>query len=104
MIKKYGFETDIEDFAPFAAKTGNYTGAEIETVVRKAYEIANEDDIDGCVLTVDILEEAISRCKPSTQQVEFMTKLAIKECDDKDLLPEKYRELLDNRTSLDNIL
>ena len=67
--------------------------AEIETVVRKAYEIANEDDIDGCILTVDILEEAISRCKPSTQQVEFMTKLAIRECDDKDLLPEKYREL-----------
>jgi SpoVK/Ycf46/Vps4 family AAA+-type ATPase len=104
MIKKYGFETDIEDFAPFAAKTANYTGAEIETVVRKAYEIANEDDVDGCVLTVDILEEAISRCKPSTQQVEFMTKLAIKECDDKDLLPEKYRELLDNRADLDNCL
>jgi len=102
MIKKYGFETDIEDFAPFAAKTANYTGAEIETVVRKAYEIANEDDVDGCVLTVDILEEAISRCKPSTQQVEFMTKLAIKECDDKDLLPERYRELLDNRADLDN--
>jgi SpoVK/Ycf46/Vps4 family AAA+-type ATPase len=104
MIKKYGFETDIEDFAPFAAKTANYTGAEIETVVRKAYEIANEDDVDGCVLTVDILEEAISRCKPSTQQVEFMTKLAIKECDDKDLLPEKYQELLDNRADLDNCL
>lgn len=104
MIKKYGFETDIEDFAPFAAKTANYTGAEIETVVRKAYEIANEDDVDGCVLTVDILEEAISRCKPSTQQVEFMTKLAIKECDDKDLLPERYRELLDNRADLDNCL
>ncbi len=104
MIKKYGFETDIEDFTPFAAKTENYTGAEIETVVRKAYEIANEDDIDGCILTVDILEEAISRCKPSTQQVEFMTKLAIRECDDKDLLPEKYRELLDNRADLDSAL
>jgi len=51
MIKKYGFETDIEDFTPFAAKTENYTGAEIETVVRKAYEIANEDDVEGCVLT-----------------------------------------------------
>jgi len=55
-------------------------------VVRKAYEIANEDDVEGCVLTAEILNEAISRCRPSTQQVEFMTMLAIKECDDKDLL------------------
>ncbi|NMB34274.1 MAG: ATP-binding protein [Clostridium sp.] len=101
IIDKYGFETDIQNFTPFASETTNYTGAEIETVVRKAYEIANEDDIKGCVLTADILREAISKCKPSTQQVEFMTKLAIKECDDKDLLPQKYRTLLDDRTQLD---
>jgi len=29
-----------------------------ETVVRKAYEIANEDDVEGCVLTAEILNEA----------------------------------------------
>lgn len=104
MIKKYGFETDIEDFIPFAAQAQNYTGAEIETVVRKAYEIANEDDIEGCVLTEGILNEAISKCRPSTQQVEFMTMLAIKECDDKDLLPEKYKEILDDRADLDKAL
>jgi transitional endoplasmic reticulum ATPase len=97
MIKKYRFETDIEDFLPFAEETENYTGAEIETVVRKAYELANEDDIDGCVLTADIMWEAIKRCRPSTQQVQFMTMLAIDECDDKDLLPEKYKGLLDTK-------
>ncbi|GAE88557.1 AAA family ATPase [Acetivibrio straminisolvens] len=104
MIKKYGFETDIEDFTPFAAQTENYTGAEIETVVRKAYEIANEDNIEGCILTAEILNEAISRCRPSTQQVEFMTMLAIKECDDKDLLPERYRHYLDERSKFDGDL
>ncbi len=96
IIQKYGFETDIEDFLPFAEGTENYTGAEIETVVRKAYEIANEDEIEDTTLTAAILEEAIDRCRPSTQQVQFMTMLAIEECDDKDLLPEKYRGLLDN--------
>lgn len=93
MIKKYGFETDIEDFMPFSLKTENYTGAEIETVVRKAYEIANEDHREGTVLTAEVLNEAVLRCRPSTQQVEFMTQLAIEECDDQDLLPERYKDV-----------
>ena len=96
IIGKYGFETDVTDFMPFALQAENYTGAEIETVVRKAYELANEDDRDGNLLTADILGEAIQKCKPSTQQVQFMTMLAIEECDDKDLLPEKYKSLLDS--------
>ena len=89
MINKYGFETDITDFTNFAQLTDNYTGAEIETVVRKAYELANEDDTEGSTISEVILNEAIKRCRPSTQQVEFMTSLAIEECDDKDLLPER---------------
>lgn len=101
IIKKYGFETDIEDFTPLAQGTENYTGAEIETVVRKAYEIANEDDTEGTILTAAILKEAVERCRPSTQQVQFMTKLAIEECDDKDLLPEKYQGLLDKNSLSD---
>lgn len=96
MIKKYGFEADITDFMPFAQQTENYTGAEIDTVVRKAYELANEDECEGYVLTASILDEAIQKCRPSTQQVQFMTMLAIEECDDKDLLPDKYKNLLDN--------
>lgn len=97
MIRKYGFESDISDFAPFAEMTENYTGAEIEAVVRKAYELASEDDIAGASLTSDILRQAIEKCRPSTQQVEYMTMLAIKETDDKDLLPEKYKDLIDCR-------
>jgi SpoVK/Ycf46/Vps4 family AAA+-type ATPase len=101
IIRRYGFETDVEDFSVFAEGTENYTGAEIETVVRKAYEIANEDENEGTVLTASIIEEAIRRCRPSTQQVQFMTQLAIEECDDKDLLPEKYKGLLDMNTGSD---
>ncbi len=95
IIGKYDFETDITDFLPFALQTENYSGAEIETVVRKAYELANEDENEGYLLTVDILNEAIRKCRPSTQQVQYMTMLAIEECDDKDLLPERYHALLD---------
>jgi len=99
MIGKYEFETDITDFTPFAEKTDNYTGAEIEIVVRKAYELANEYGTEGAILTSEILEEAIERCRPSTQQVQFMTMLAIEECDDKDLLPDKYKDLCGNTFS-----
>jgi transitional endoplasmic reticulum ATPase len=101
IINKYQFETDVEDFMAFAEETENYTGAEIETVVRKAYELANEDDREGTVLTEEIISEAIKKCRPSTQQVQFMTMLAIEECDDKDLLPDKYKSLLDNRNAED---
>lgn len=97
IIDKYGFETDIEDFMAFAEGTEDYTGAEIETVVRKAYELANEDETKGNVLTAQVLTEAIKKCRPSTQQIQFMTMLAIEECDDKDLLPEKYKGLLDSK-------
>ncbi len=101
LIKKYGFDTDVEDFTVFAEGTENYTGAEIETVVRKAYEIASEDDTENTILTAAILGEAIERCRPSTQQVQFMTMLAIEECDDKDLLPDKYKGLLNNNSLSD---
>ncbi len=101
IIKKYKFETDITEFAPFAKQMENYTGAEIESVVRKAYEIANEDEREGTAITSDVLNEAIKRCRPSTQQVEYMTMLAVKECDDKDLLPEKYKNMLDDKDDLE---
>ncbi|NTV89079.1 MAG: ATP-binding protein, partial [Clostridiales bacterium] len=101
MIGKYDFETDITDFIPFARQTENYSGAEIETVVRKAYELANEDEQEGCLLTSDILNDAIQKCRPSTQQVQYMTMLAIEECDDMDLLPEKYHSFLEENAAVD---
>jgi len=93
MMKKYGFETCITDFTPFAERTDGYTGAEVEVVVRKAYEIVNEDECANAIITSEILKEAILRCRPATQQIQFMTMLALEECDDQDLLPEKYKTL-----------
>jgi AAA+ superfamily predicted ATPase len=165
LLRKYGFSCDVGDFAPFAEKTPGYTGAEIETVLRKAYELAcdelagkelaggeladgapesgakkagdgvaaegakatraerakagdgaapggfgggepaggssgdgssgdgglggerNEPESGGeAVIRACHLHSAIEKCRPSTGQVEMMTKLAIAECDDTDLL------------------
>jgi SpoVK/Ycf46/Vps4 family AAA+-type ATPase len=92
IIKKYGITTSIQDFLPFSKLSENYTGAEIDTVVRKAYELACNKKEDQPVITGPILKEALKKCRPSTQDVEFMTELAIAECDDIDLLPQKYWE------------
>lgn len=97
IFKKYKFETNIIKFNKYAKLTDGYTGAEIETIVRKAYELANEDDAPGEVITEKILTLAINKCRPSTQQIELMTELAVKEIDDKDLLPERYQDYLNNR-------
>jgi SpoVK/Ycf46/Vps4 family AAA+-type ATPase len=138
LIKKYKFMTDVTDFSKYAAKTDGYTGAEIEVVIRKAYELACEDfdaegdgsnavgasarteeatehadvadtaepagvaDATGATDDADTagdmeaateaiirgrhLERAIERYNPNTGQIEFMTRLAIEECDDDDLL------------------
>ena len=43
IIKKYRFNTDLVNFKVFAEKTPGYTGAEIEVVLRKAYELACEE-------------------------------------------------------------
>ncbi len=90
IIDKYRISTNIQDFLPFAKLAENYTGAEIDTVVRKAYELACNKKEDRPVITAAILKDALKKCRPSTQDVEFMTELALAECDDIDLLPKKY--------------
>ncbi|HEY3368575.1 MAG TPA: ATP-binding protein [Symbiobacteriaceae bacterium] len=82
-----------------AKKTEGYTGAELESVVLKAWEMA--DDAGHPELTPADLDGALARIRPSTAQVEFMTDLAIMECDDKDVLPPEFQSRLDNRTALE---
>jgi hypothetical protein len=44
--------------------------------------------------------QAVRRLSPSTAGIEFMTMLAVRECNDRDLLPPRYRALLDDRAQL----
>ncbi len=97
IMRKYRFNTDITDFTPFAERTENYSGAEIENVVRKAYEIACDENVENPVITGEILLRAVDRMRLSTKDIELMSMLAIEECDDLDLLPKRYGKLLDRR-------
>lgn len=82
-----------------AAQLEGYTGAELESVVLKAWELADDAGQGG--LTDGDVTGALQRIRPSTAQVAFMTDLAILECDDKDVLPPEFQDRLDDRQSLE---
>lgn len=96
--QRYGMPGE-PDWEEAAHRTEGYTGAELESVVLKAWELA-EDAGRTEIIQADI-EGALERIRPSTAQVEFMTDLAILECDDKDVLPSEFRDLLDDRKALE---
>jgi SpoVK/Ycf46/Vps4 family AAA+-type ATPase len=96
MARKYGLEVKKISKSVVAATDG-YTGAEIEAVVVKAVEVAEDD-----VLAPDkALDYAVGAISPSTSDIQFMTGIAIRECNDRDLLPPAYRGKLDDRAKLD---
>lgn len=98
MCKRYFDNCQEFEISPEVLdQTEGLTGAEIETITVKAYELVEDYDLS--------IGEAISRAsnsiKPSTKQIEYMTRLAIQEASDIDLVPEKYRYLLEDRSKLD---
>ncbi|MGB9886488.1 MAG: ATP-binding protein [Moorellales bacterium] len=94
MFRKYGLAWE-GDFSAAVAATEGWTGAEIEALVLKAYEVA--DDQGAAVVTEAHLAEALERYFPTTGAIEEMTALAVAECNDADLLPPRYREKLRER-------
>lgn len=67
-----------------------WTGAEIEAAIVKASELIEDEDLDPSTAIL----QAVYRLSPSTADIDFMTQLAIKECNDMDLLPPRYQESL----------
>lgn len=85
-----------EDIIDTLSLTEGWTGAELEAALVKAAEIVEDEKLNPTLA----LYEAVQRLSPSTADIELMTWLAIQECNDRDLLPPKYREMLDNRAEL----
>lgn len=94
MFKKYGLAWE-GDLSAAVAATEGWTGAEIEALVLKAYEIADDEGAEK--VAEKHLASALERYFPSTRAVEEMTALAVAECSDADLLPPRYAERLKER-------
>ncbi|MGB9804672.1 ATP-binding protein [Desulfofundulus sp.] len=96
ILRKYGIGHRAGNLKKVAESTDGWTGAELEALVLKAYEIAEDA---GEPLSEDHLLAALERYYPSTQDIEAMTALAVAECNDTDLLPPRYKELLKTRNN-----
>jgi transitional endoplasmic reticulum ATPase len=95
MCRRYGLQVEhIPDGC--VAATDGWTGAEIEAAAVKAAELVEDENLEPA----EALIQAVQRIRPSTADIEFMTLLSIAECNDRDLLPPRYRALLDDREGL----
>ena len=95
MARKYGLA--LKDVpAGCVEKTEGWTGAEIELATVKALEAAEYDEMSP----EEALVYAVNNVRPSTADIEFMTLLALQECNERDLLPEKYQAQFDDKEQL----
>lgn len=78
--------------------TEGWTGAELEKVVLKALDLAEDNGEDRAVTIAD-MREALMLLRPSTKNIELMTKLALAEVDDLTLVPARYRSLFNDRAA-----
>lgn len=96
MALKYGLKLESVPASCVKATEG-WTGAEIELVTVKAVEVMEDQGKSP----EDALAYATTVISPSTADIEFMTLLAVRECNDKTLLPPKYQKLIEKRDELE---
>lgn len=97
MCKKYNIACDLseEELQEVAEATDGYTGAEIEALVLKAAEVAEDSGSEA--IQAEHIRYALEVYRPTTQSIEEMTRLALEECNDLELLPPAYRQKVADR-------
>lgn len=98
MAKRYGLgEFKLKANSAALTQTENWTGAELEAATVKAVELMEDEDLGP----QEALTEALKRFRPSTADIEYMTLIAVRECNDTDLLPPKYKVQMQDRNALE---
>lgn len=98
VLTRQAFPTDAklpEDkgvFSRLALAMENYTGAEIELVATKAARVYLKGA--GKLSVEQALEEGHNLIIPTTQDITWMTRLALENCSDLELVPEAYHALV----------
>jgi transitional endoplasmic reticulum ATPase len=95
MTRKYGLAIKSVP-AECVQKADGWTGAEIELATVKSLEAVEYDGM----LPENALTYAVNNMRPSTADIEYMTLLALQECNERDLLPKKYQAEFDNKADL----
>jgi AAA+ superfamily predicted ATPase len=93
-VKKHKLQTTIKDFAPFAARTAGYTGADLELALTTAYRFALRDG--DAAVSDKHLTAALDDLIPAAQDqraIDRMTLMALDECRNKRLLPRNHEAI-----------
>ena len=99
MFRKNEIEHDLESLDATVQATENYTGAEIEAVVLKANEFAQDAGRDR--VTEEDMRAALADFIPTRDEamIEYMELLAVHECSSKRLLPERFQGMTGEQVS-----
>jgi len=91
LCRKYGINAEGIDFTSTLASTEGWTGAELEALLLRAKQFAEEEDKE---ISTNHLKVAVDDYLPSRDQEAFdlMTALAIRYTNSRRLLPPQYRE------------
>ena len=90
-------EIDPDATAVIVGRSANYSAADLAAVVAKARKISNGGRIDA-----GAANRAIAAIRPGTvQTAQYYTLLAVNAVNDRDLLPEEYAGLLEDRQGLE---
>ncbi|MFZ6014904.1 MAG: AAA family ATPase [Patescibacteria group bacterium] len=101
MARRYGYPSKVESYAGFAAQTENLSGADIEVIVRHAFEFAvfaGKAAIDEMSLT-HAIEDFIPSA--SQEQIARMTLLAIQETSGRRFYPPNMDEIVKRAVALE---
>jgi ATP-dependent 26S proteasome regulatory subunit len=94
---KLGIADDVLEPSPIWQMMVNYSAADVEAVLLLAPETAakQSETADSCVVTGEILQNAFNDYFPSrdTTMLKLMELLAVFECSNRKLLPEKYASM-----------
>jgi AAA+ superfamily predicted ATPase len=90
LCRKYGIVSDKIDFSSALGSTEGWTGAELEALLLRAKQFAEEESV---AVETRHLDNAVADYIPSRDQQAFdlMTALAIRYTNSRRLLPEQYR-------------
>lgn len=93
LLRSRGYETTGEVLADVAARTEDYTHAELDSLVVEARALAR---LEGFAIDAALVE-ALATLKPATKDVPFHTALALEACNNVRLVPERFRSRVGKR-------
>jgi ATP-dependent 26S proteasome regulatory subunit len=98
LVKRYRFKTEVQDFQPYAEKTEDFSGADLQLVLTTAYRFASlEANYEGDIIIKKThLDRALEDFIPTSRDqeaIDEMTLIALNECRSRRLLPAGHEQI-----------